>query len=231
MTVSTDEHLFDRQRCEARLREACATERPISIGAYDRVRFSLAWKQYDHDPSGLTDDDLDQLTLVDQALGDRARAARVGFAAAESESDRRLAAVPVSLKMLTEWYRDHVGPYVATIRYKAREAHTRIDALEQRLAALEAGINAAPPGPVELKSITARLERLEAVPPLTYCGVYRAGVSYAKGSAVTWAGSLWMALESTDAKPGEAALKSRAWALAVKRGNDGHDGKDARSVA
>jgi len=61
-----------------------------------------------------------------------------------------------------------------------------------------------------------------------YQGVWQAEKTYEPGQSVTWAGSQWIALERTDAKPGEAALKSRAWALAVKRGNDGREGKEGK---
>lgn len=69
---------------------------------------------------------------------------------------------------------------------------------------------------------------------LTYREVFKAGVKYEAGDAVTWAGSLWIATEATSAKPGEMSLESRAWRLAVKKGSDGkagqpgRDGKDLR---
>lgn len=53
-------------------------------------------------------------------------------------------------------------------------------------------------------------------------GVFKADVPYAKGDAVTWAGSLWIAQDSTTQKPGEGAT---AWRLAVKKGADGREGK------
>lgn len=49
-------------------------------------------------------------------------------------------------------------------------------------------------------------------------GVYREGQSYAKGDAVTWGGSLWIAQDDTSAKP-----DAGGWRLAVKRGRDGKD--------
>lgn len=52
-------------------------------------------------------------------------------------------------------------------------------------------------------------------------GVYKAEAAYAKGDAVTWAGSLWIAQEDTAEKPDTG----KGWRLAVKRGRDG---KDAR---
>ena len=54
-----------------------------------------------------------------------------------------------------------------------------------------------------------------------YRDVYADGHLYARGDAVTWGGSVWVANEATTDKPGT----SKAWKLAVKRGRDGRDGK------
>jgi hypothetical protein len=62
------------------------------------------------------------------------------------------------------------------------------------------------------------------VPLVIDRGVYQAGTVYEKGDGVTWAGSYWIAQESTTAKPGEAGMQSRAWRLAVKKGGDGKVG-------
>jgi len=48
-------------------------------------------------------------------------------------------------------------------------------------------------------------------------GVWRDGVSYAKGDAVTWAGSTWIAQRDTAAKPDAA---DGSWRLSVKKGRD-----------
>lgn len=56
------------------------------------------------------------------------------------------------------------------------------------------------------------------VPVVIDRGVWREG-QYAKGDAVTWGGSLWIAREATAEKPETSA----AWRLAVKRGRDGKD--------
>jgi integrin beta 3 len=55
-------------------------------------------------------------------------------------------------------------------------------------------------------------------------GVYRAEEQYAKGDAVSFGGSQWIAQEATTDKPETGA----AWRLAVKRGRDGKNGKDGR---
>lgn len=58
------------------------------------------------------------------------------------------------------------------------------------------------------------------IPAVLDRGVWREGASYAKGDAVTWAGSLWIAQEGTAEKP----ETGHGWRLAVKRGRDGKDG-------
>lgn len=60
------------------------------------------------------------------------------------------------------------------------------------------------------------------IPALLERGVWREG-AYDKGDGVTWDGSYWIAQDKTTDKPGT----SPAWRLAVKRGRDGKDLKDA----
>ncbi len=50
-----------------------------------------------------------------------------------------------------------------------------------------------------------------------YRGVYKDVDSYKKGDTVTWAGSVWIAQEDTDAHPRDGT----SWKLAVKAGRDG----------
>jgi integrin beta 3 len=57
------------------------------------------------------------------------------------------------------------------------------------------------------------------VPVVLDRGVWKEGAAYAKGDAVTWAGSLWIAQKDTDSKP----EGGDGWRLAVKRGRDGKD--------
>src|SRR5262245_3483332 len=59
---------------------------------------------------------------------------------------------------------------------------------------------------------------------LSYEGVYVDGKTYERGQLVTWGGSSWHCNETTTSKPGDG---QKAWTLMVKRGRDGHDGKDA----
>ncbi len=54
-------------------------------------------------------------------------------------------------------------------------------------------------------------------------GVFSEGKTYEPGDGVTWAGSFWIAQESTTEKPDSA----KGWRLAVKKGRDGKDGKIA----
>ncbi|WP_343347643.1 hypothetical protein WJT74_05140 [Sphingomicrobium sp. XHP0239] len=51
-------------------------------------------------------------------------------------------------------------------------------------------------------------------------GVFSEGKEYARGDAVTWAGSLWIAQKDTSEKPGG---DGDDWRLAVKKGRDGKD--------
>ena len=62
------------------------------------------------------------------------------------------------------------------------------------------------------------------VPVVLDRGVYRPGVLYRKGAAVTAQGSLWIAQADTRERPGDG---STLWRLAVKKGRDG---KDLRSA-
>jgi hypothetical protein len=59
-------------------------------------------------------------------------------------------------------------------------------------------------------------------PSLLYRGVFREGDQYDGGDAVTYGGSLWVALRATTTKPGDG---SPDWRLAVKKGRDGRDAK------
>ncbi len=56
-------------------------------------------------------------------------------------------------------------------------------------------------------------------PAIIYREVWREG-AYEAGDAVTFGGSLWIALRATSAKPGDGSLD---WRLAVKKGRDGRD--------
>lgn len=84
------------------------------------------------------------------------------------------------------------------------------------------------------RTVTLKMKRGEQVkefafemPVVIDRGVYREGEAYAKGDAVTWAGSVWIAQKATDQKPDSGD----GWRLAVKRGRDGKPGKDGELKA
>lgn len=58
------------------------------------------------------------------------------------------------------------------------------------------------------------------------CDVYVEGVTYERGSIVTWGGSSFYAKQQTAEKPGLNTPESRAWKLMVKRGRDGASAYD-----
>ena len=73
------------------------------------------------------------------------------------------------------------------------------------------------------RALTLRFEKGDDIREFAMCipafidrGVWDPG-EYAKGDTVTWGGSLWIAQESTEDKPGV----SKSWRLAVKKGRDG----------
>jgi hypothetical protein len=67
------------------------------------------------------------------------------------------------------------------------------------------------------------IEQIFTFPALIDRGVYKSGEGYEKGDGVTYAGSFWIAQRDTKDAPGN----SDAWRLAVKRGRDGKDSKNA----
>lgn len=107
---------------------------------------------------------------------------------------------------------DKSTPILLTVRWLdvvRSAAGEALDALKERLAEAEA-------------TIAALAERLAAAEMrgLDYRGVWQKADSYRRGDAVTYDGSLWIALQSVEAdKPGA----SDAWQLAAKRGRDGKD--------
>ena len=74
-----------------------------------------------------------------------------------------------------------------------------------------------------IKSVTTSgrtTEKHVSMPVLIDKGVYKSDESYVPGDVTTWDGSMWIAREATQDKPGT----SEAWRLSVKRGRDGRDG-------
>jgi len=67
-----------------------------------------------------------------------------------------------------------------------------------------------------LKAMEKRIEkRIEERGALKYLGTFNMGTSYQKGDAITYGGSLWVALNPTNSKP-----PGPDWQLAAKRGRD-----------
>lgn len=54
---------------------------------------------------------------------------------------------------------------------------------------------------------------------VSFRGVWEAGKSYGRHSAVVRSGSLWIAMKATSATPGGSDPADRAWVLAVKKGS------------
>src|SRR5262245_49880018 len=70
----------------------------------------------------------------------------------------------------------------------------------------------------EIDKLRARVAELETSSVLKYSGVYQKALQYKRGDAVTFDGSLHIAV--ADVKPGEMPMQSPAWQLAVKIGRD-----------
>lgn len=218
---------FDREKFAASVRADRARTLPVVPGLYDPVAFLVAAKQFDVDPTGLSDVDVQQLTYVDPELGERARAAKAGYSkAADSDHNDQFDRTPVSVSMLLAYaifQKKNTQRCLNTVLCRLRETCARVDSLESRLAdPTDAGASLAK-AESTIKSLLDRMQALERKPDLVYYGVYKEGTAYSKGAAVTWGGSLWIAAETTTAKPGEGTTGSRTWRLAVKRGSDGKD--------
>jgi hypothetical protein len=78
-----------------------------------------------------------------------------------------------------------------------------------------------------IAALERRVATLEARPlGIQYKGLWDADVDYQTDEAVTFHGSLFVAIApSSNVKPEGA---EGVWRLAVKRGRDGRDGRDAR---
>src|SRR5688572_21940974 len=75
-----------------------------------------------------------------------------------------------------------------------------------------------------LAELERRIAELERHPPMTYRGVFREGRAYVRGDTVTFAGSLFYALQDTMLKPFDdqsANADLRPWQLCCRRGRDG----------
>lgn len=71
------------------------------------------------------------------------------------------------------------------------------------------------------------VEKEITLPVAIYKGVYRDGENYTAGDMTTWGGSVWHCESNTTDKPMDG---SKSWKLAVKRGQDGKNGRDGRDL-
>jgi hypothetical protein len=96
---------------------------------YDRKLFHVAHGRYLLEPKALSDDDIQQLSLVDSILGDRARARRAGVL---EVPDTKFPRGPLPARAFGNWLKDYLAPILATYRHKNNQQDARLDALEQR---------------------------------------------------------------------------------------------------
>lgn len=229
-TKSDPDPAFDRVKFAAAVRAERAELAPIVPGAYDPIAFTVAHAQFKHHPAGLTDADIAQLKLVDDDLGNEAMAARAGYVEAKSDEEKQsadLSHMPVSARGLIAYVghlKDGLSLWVSTVQRLARETKLRVDALEQRLVDPKDASTALSQAVVQIEGLTDRVSHLEARTTLEYQGVFESGKSYKRGDAVTFKGSVWIALSPTSAAPTfGATIGPRPWQLAVRAGQDGKD--------
>ena len=67
--------------------------------------------------------------------------------------------------------------------------------------------------------------RTFALPVVIYRGVFKEGMTYAKGDSVTWGGSTWIADRETKDKPD---LVDTGWILTAKKGQPGKQGEPGK---
>lgn len=182
---------------------------------YDGKQFEAALDRYNGDqPETLTDEDLAQLAVIDEALAGRAFAKRAGYLEPQDDVD----ADPLPVGLFVKWRRDVFGPILGTFRFRIRELVTRVEALEEARASS---------APADVSAIERRLAALEQRPALVFRGVWDPSTDYAMGSLAVHGGSTWHAdAPSRGVSPGSG---TGHWTLMTKRGRDGRDGKDARS--
>jgi hypothetical protein len=77
-----------------------------------------------------------------------------------------------------------------------------------------------------MTALEARVAELEARPTLDYKGIWDSETVYRRGDCVTRSGSVWHC--ERDRTRGILPGVGDGWRLAVKRGSDGKNAKDAR---
>lgn len=109
---------------------------------YDSVLFRLAHKRFMCDAKALTDEDIQQLALVNPQLEDRARAKRAGFLPAPEADAETVGKKAISLNFFRQWMDDFLGPIFAAHAYRQKELktefETQIRSLQGRVLELEA---------------------------------------------------------------------------------------------
>jgi hypothetical protein len=82
---------------------------------------------------------------------------------------------------------------------------------------------------LSLRAGETLIERSLVLPVPIDRGVYREGQSYAKGDAVSFGGSAWIAQQ--DDPPSKPGMPDSGWRLAVKAGRPGKDGERGKDYA
>jgi hypothetical protein len=172
---------------------------------YFKVLAERALEKLSRAPGTLDSCDLGQLDILGQ--GDEARAAKAAAlapppAAAPAVTAAAASAPTITLDAVSAALKSHksailqLQDFAKGMQQKNLARNARLDALEHRLAALEAR-------PAGLK----------------YCGVWTDGENYAVGDVTTRSGSMWVSkLAENRSIPG--ADGGVGWTLAVKHGKD-----------
>lgn len=214
---------FDRQKYAEALRAKEVDSPPTRVGVYDRVKFLLALATYEYAPLSQTDEDIQQLDVVDHALGEKARAARAGFAkpASDKKFDELLADMPVSgftLDKCLKHLRRRLDTTISTVILRAREAHARLDLIERRLGnPAEDAATKLIRLETEIAAVKSQLSSHASHPHMYFAGTWSEAKSYEPGSVVLDHSALWIAhVPVSKARPGGMLEASRAWQLIQK---------------
>lgn len=174
----------------------------------------------DDDLVELTEDDIYLASLHDPEwlalgyqAGDRVRAeipamlrrkqflAEERFAAARADTDRKAVQAEQAAKGAVRYVTK--SQLLAAIKMVADKTGEVVSEIRQRFEVIEARLAECEQGRLEFR------------------GVHQKALAYPRGSAVSHAGSLWIAIR--DVSQGEEPGKSDGFQLAVKRGADGKD--------
>jgi hypothetical protein len=158
---------------------------------YDRDAFERAHVRLRNAPGELTMGDIEQLTAFSVDLGREAVAARKAALFADL-APRTLAATHGPIARKNALSPESVDSIAEAVVWFVKEQFQQ-----------------------QLSPLLRRLDALEQQPPSPhYQGVFQEEKTYSRGSMVTKAGGLWLALEDTRHVPG----RSDQWKLIVKSG-------------